>query len=234
MTSPKRISQILFALSAWFFVSALVSLVVVRIVSLTALPSLPGLSDDIGKLQDMNTLKEVCVLLVDGAASQKEASSLFAVWGLGFVATWSAMFGIASAFMYRQLRAAETHVRPNPANTTFLDSALGGTLELWKAFWGLYIVLPYVAALAIGGPVMLLKHFQVIEPAKAVDLIVTPLAFSAVAVIYFGSAVVAWRCSRNSSRRIWHYLTRLVIVLYTVVPLIKGITMLSIYLGPKV
>ena len=231
MKSSKRASQILVALSAWALMSVLMSMVIIKIIVLVGGPSLhSNLTSDIQNIQDLATLKKICVLLVDGAAAQKQAGWLLVSWGLWFVATWAAIFGMASVYLYRQLNSskeAETY----PPTETMLDLAIDGKLALWKAFWGLYIVLPYVAALVIYGLVALLKHFHVIEPAKVADLIVTPLAYSAIFVIWLGAAVVAWRCSGNTSRAVWRYLARTTIVLLTGVPIVKAVVLLSYYLA---
>lgn len=219
------------ALSAWFLVSALVSLVIIRILWFTALPSALNLSSDIKNLQDVGILREVALVLVDAAASQRETSWLLATWSFGFVATWCVIFFIAAIFLYRRLRVSEATIGASPPGTGWLDSALDGTLPLWKAFWGPYILLPYVVALVVGGPILLLKRFDIIAAGTAVDLIAMPLAVSAIMVVYLGSAAIAWRCSRNTSRPVWHYLARISITVYTVVPLIKSVAVLGIHLG---
>lgn len=231
MPSTKRASQILVALSAWAFVSAVFSLLIVKVVYMVALPtSLPNLTSDINNIQDLTALKKISVLLVDSLAAQKEAGWLLVSWGLWFVATWAAIFGLAFVFLYRQLATA--NVADNSrSRETILDLALAGKLELWKAFWGLYIALPLAATLVVYGVMVFLKSTHVVEPAKVADLILTPLAYSAVLVIFWGAAVIAWRCSVNTSRAIWRYLARIAIVLYTVLPLAKSAALLSYYLG---
>ncbi len=231
MLSTKRASHILIAVSAWAFVSAVASLLIVKVVYMTALPtSLPNLTSDINSIQDLAALKKISVLLVGSVAAQREAGWLLVSWGLWFVATWSAIFGLASAFLYRQL-AVTNVAEDSRSKETILDLALAGKLELWKAFWGLYIALPLAATLVVYGLIAFLKSSQVVEPTKVVDLILTPMAYSAVLVIFWGGAIVAWRCSANTSRAAWRYLARIAIVLYTVVPLAKSAAILSYYLG---
>lgn len=227
MLSTRRLSHILVALSVWALASALLSLLVVKVLYFTQLPSLaPSLSSDLNSVQDLAVLKKVCVLLVDTAAAQKEAGWLLVSWGLWFIATWSFIVGLTAVVLHRRL-ANSTTTESSPPNESIVDLALSGKLELWKAFWGFYIVLPYVATLVILGPLALLKYLHVVEQTTVVELVVIPLAISAVLVIFYGSAVVAWRCSRNTSRAAWRYLARIAIVLYTGVPLVKAAFSLS-------
>lgn len=224
--SARRLSQILVALSAWFFVAALFSLVIVRILSFAALPnSLANLSNDIRNLQDINTLKEVCVLLVDGARDQRESSWTLVVWGFGFVASWSAIFGIVSLRLFSKLSIQGSVAMP--ADASFFDDAIDGEVELWKAFWGVYIALPLIVAAFVGGCVFLLKKLYVADPFNALFLVVSSLAFSAVVVTSWWGAAIAWRCSRNTSHMMWHYLARIAIVFYTCIPAITATVRLT-------
>lgn len=231
MPSTKRASQALVTLSAWAFVSAVISLLIIKVLYMAALPtSLPNLTSDINNIQDLVALKKISLLLVDSVAAQKEAGWLLVSWGLWFVATWAAIFGLASVLLYRQLATA-TAADNSRSRETILDLALAGKLELWKAFWGLYIALPLAAAFIAYGLIAVLKSTHVVEPTKVADLILTPLAYSAVLVIFWGAAVIAWRCSANTSRAAWRNLARIAIVLYTVLPLAKSAVLLSFYLG---
>ncbi len=228
MLSTRRLSQLLVALSVWALASALLSLVFAKVAYFAALPSsLPNLSSDLNRLQDLAALKKICVLLVDSAAAQKEAGWLLVSWGLWFIAAWSFVVGCTAVTL-------STH----PCNSlrcapkgSIVDQALEGKLELWKAFWGFYVVLPHLAALAILGPLLLLNHLGVVEQTTVVELVIVPPAISAVLVIFWASAVVAWRCSSNASRAVWRYLARTAIVLYTGVPLAKAAFSLSYVLG---
>ena len=231
MLSTRRLSQLLVALSVWALASALLSLVFAKVAYFAALPSsLPNLSSDLNRLQDLAALKKICVLLVDSAAAQKEAGWLLVSWGLWFIAAWSFVVGCTAVTLYRLLPNAIPPDGANP-NGSIVDQALEGKLELWKAFWGFYVVLPYLAALAILGPLLLLNHLGVVEQTTVVELVIVPLAISAVLVIFWASAVVAWRCSSNASRAVWRYLARTAIVLYTGVPLAKAAFSLSYVLG---
>jgi hypothetical protein len=214
-------------LSVWALASALLSLLIAKVLYFTALPSsLPNLSSDLNSLQDLAALKKICVLLVDGAAAQKEAGWLLVSWGLWFIATWSFIVGLTAVVLHRRL-VSSTTTESSPPNESIVDLALSGKLELWKAFWGFYIVLPYVATLVILGPLALLNYLHVVEQTTVVELVVVPLAIAAVLVVFYASAVVAWRCSGNTSRVVWRYLARIAIVLYTGVPLAKAAFSLS-------
>ncbi len=227
MLSTRRLSQLLIALSVWALVSALLSLLIAKVVYFAAPPSLlPNLSSDLNSLQDLAALKKICVLLVEGAAAQREAGWLLVSWGLWFIASWSVIIGLTAIVLHRRL-ANSAATESSPANESIVDLALSGKLELWKAFWGIYIVLPYVAAIVILGPLALLKYLNVLGRTTAVELVVVPVATSAVLLIFYGSAVVAWRCSANTSRSVWRYLARIAIVLYSGIPLAKAAFSLS-------
>ncbi len=226
----KRASQILIALSAWAFVSAIASLLIFKIVYISALPtSLPNLTNDINNIQDFVVLKKISLLLAESVTTQKETGWLIASWGLWFVATWSAIFGVTTMLLYRQL----TKTNPTEeqcSKETILDLALTGKLELWKAFWVFYIALPAVASLTVYQILAILRRTHVIEPTKVADLILTPLAYSAVLVIFLGAAIVVWRCSTNTPSITWRYLVRGSIILFTVIPLAKSAILLGHYL----
>lgn len=231
MPSTQRASLLLVALSAWAIMSAVASLLIINVLQTAASPmSFSTLTSDINNIQDMAALKKIALLMVGAVAAQKEAGTLLVSWGLWFVATWSAIFGLASAYLYRQLAAANVADIPR-SNETILDLALAGKLELWKAFWGMYIALPLAVMIVAFGLMAFLKRAHIVEPAKVADLIVTPMAYSAVLVVFWGASIIAWRCSVNTSRTAWSLLARIAIVLFTVAPAAKSAVLLIYYLG---
>jgi len=230
MLSTKRASQILVALAVWAFISAVLSLLIVKIVYTATLPtSLTNITSEINRIQDLTTLKKISVLLADSITAEKEAGWLLVSWGLWFVATWSTIFGIATMFLYRQLITTKATEDSHPKET-MLDLALTGKLKLWQAFWGLYVALPMAASFAVYEVLAFLKGIHIIEPTKVADLILTPLSYSAVLVIFWGGAIVTWRCSANTTHKALCYLARVAVVLLTVAPLVQSATLLSHYL----
>jgi|GEM_PF-2446911 hypothetical protein len=221
MTTLKRTNQLLIFLSAWFFVTAIVSLIIIRILYLSELPaSLNHVSADIKNIQDLVTIKKVCVIALDYAYSQKDFNWLLINWALSFVALWAVTFGTVLVYFQKKLHQYNA-VEHSLQSESIIDLAIAGKLPLWKAFWGVFIGLSYGLSFAIYAFLSSLNRLHIIESAKVSDLIITPLAYSLILVTYLFTADIAWRCSRNSANNFWHYLTRAVILLLIVVPLIK-------------
>jgi hypothetical protein len=227
MSNLKRTNQLLILLSAWFFVAAIVSLIIIRILYLSGLPaSFNHLSTDIKNIQDLATLKNACVIALDYAFSQKDFNWLLINWALSFVAIWTVIFGTALVYFQKQLSHFNAVEYALPIEST-LELAITGKLPLCKAFWGVFIGFSYGLSFTIYILLFSLKHLHFIEPAKVSDLIITPLAYSLILVVYLFTADIAWRCSRNSKNNIWHYLARAAILVLIVVPLIKTMLMLN-------
>lgn len=229
MTTLKRASLFLSLISAWFFVSAIVSLIMVRTLYLTELPShFNNLSEDIKRIQDLVMLKNVCVAALNYAGSQKDFSWILVKWAFSFVATWTVIFTTALIYLKRQLNTFKQAEYTTQVKST-LDLAIDGKLPLWKAFWGIFIGLSYVLSITIYALLYSVKYFHIVELGKVPYLILTTLVYSLTSVIWLFTADIAWRCSRNSTNNTWHYLSRAAILLIIVVPLIKCMFLLHQY-----
>lgn len=224
LLATQRASRMLVVLLAWGLLSSLTSLYIVRLVYTATQPVSQAIALDrargINEIQDLTVLKKIAIALVESTVEKEKKAWLLVSWGIGFVITWSIIYTITFMFVYRQLQVSN-------ATETILDAAFAGTLELRKAFWGLYVVLPLVAAIIIFGLLAVLKSRDIVEPNALADLLLTPMAFSAVLVIYWSGAIVAWRCSVNTSRAVWRHLARLAIILITIIPLGKAAIVLG-------
>lgn len=226
MTAMKRTNWFLSFISAWFFVSAIVSLIMVRILYLTELPSsINNLPTEINAIQDLSLLKNVCVAAINYAGSQKEFSWVLAKWAFSFVAVWTVIFMIGLVCLKKQLNTFKQVELPSQLESP-LDLAISGKLPLWKAFWVVFIGLSYGLTITIYVLLYSLRKFHLIDSGKVPDLVLMTLAYSLTFVICLFSADIAWRSSRNSTNNMWHYLARTVILLLIVVPLIKGMFLL--------
>ena len=228
MTAVKRTNWFLSFVSAWFLVSAIVSLIMIRTLYLTELPSsisIHNLPTEINAIQELTLLKNVCVAAINYAGSQKEFNWVLAKWAFSFIAVWTVIFIIGLVCLKKQLNTFKQVEFPSQLESP-LDLAISGKLPLWKAFWMVFIGFSYGLSIIIYFSLYSLKHFHLIESGKVPELILTTLAYSLTLTIWLFSADIAWRCSRNSTKYIWHYLSRAAIFLITVVPLIKGMFLL--------
>lgn|GEM_PF-6651976 len=67
----------------------------------------------------------------------------------------------------------------------------------------------------------LLRNAGIIRAASIPDSILTSMAYSACLVIQQAGALCAWRCARNTARKVWRYLAWAAIIVLTVLPLLR-------------
>lgn len=70
-------------------------------------------------------------------------------------------------------------------------------------------------------PLSLLRNAGIIRAASIPDSILTSVAYSACLVIQLAGAICAWRCARNTARKVWRYLAWAAIIVLTVLPLLR-------------
>ena len=88
--------------------------------------------------------------------------------------------------------------------------ALTGQLPLWKAFWLVFVPVPFVLYWAY---IAVLWVWLWLNPMGHVWLIV--LVFTTVSFLLVAAAgTIVWQSSGNASQRIWSYLARLVVAIY--------------------
>ena len=179
MQPIKRAAFTLEILSSWAILTLLISAVIIRIIYKIDIPMFPTLADDITNMTDVTSLQKLCMLILDATEKGKDQAWLLATWGGSLVALWSGIFGIAAIYLARLLRRSEqgTTRQERPG---MLEQAIAGELPSWKAFWLLYIGLPYVLALLTQGLLWGLKQYHVIEKALLADLLLSPLTQAAI------------------------------------------------------
>ena len=93
---------------------------------------------------------------------------------------------------------------------SFFGRVLKGQLPLWKAFWLVFMPVPFVLYLAYIGTLWAWVWLNPMGHVWVITLIFTTVSFLLVAAV----GTIAWRSSGNTSQRIWSYLARLVIAIY--------------------
>lgn len=231
MLRIRRLTQLLIALCASAFVSAWVSFVIYRVLSMTALP-LSGLdiANDIGRVEDIAKLKEVTIALASAVSELRDSGALLAKWGLGFVLVWSIILGTITLLTYREVcKASITPHHPEVEN--FIDRALAGKLELWKVFWGGYVALSLLLFFISGSVLKLLTQVgNTTNSLFLLNAITGPIALSVPITIYLLSALLVWRSASNTSSVAWRYLAKSFVIIVTAIPLIRSITAINAFL----
>lgn len=226
MQPLKRAAFTLEILSSWAILTLLISAVLLKITHQIDIPTFPMLADDITKITDIEVLQKLCVLLIDETAKRKDQTWLLVAWGFSMVAFWSSIFALAAIYLARLLRDSKRNAAEQHA-VGVVEQAITGELPLWKAFWLLYMALPFLLALTTRGIVWCLKHYHVIETGLLADLLIVPLTQAAILTIWLWGATVTWRCATNTRRPVWKYTARTVVIIQTVLPLIVSVGMLS-------
>jgi len=224
MLRIRRLTQLLIALCASAFVSAWISFVIYRVLSMTALPlSGSNIASDIGKIENIAKLKEVTIALSRAEFELRNSGELLAKWGLGFVIVWSVILGSIALVTYRQV--CKTSIAPaHPDIENFIDRALAGKLELWKVFWGGYVTLSLLLFFISGGILKLLTQIGTTTSALfLLNAITSPIALSVPITIYLLLALLVWKSAPNTSFIAWQYLAKAFVVIVTIIPLIKSI-----------
>ena len=112
MLRIRRLTQLLIALCVSAFLSALISIVIYRVLSMTALPlSGPNIVNDIRGIEDINKLREVTIAFLSAAFDLRESGATSVKWSLGFVLIWSTILGSVAVVTYRQI--CKVSIAPN-------------------------------------------------------------------------------------------------------------------------
>jgi hypothetical protein len=231
MLRIRRLIQLLIALCASAFVSSWISFVIYRVLSMTALPlSGSDIANDVGKIEDIAKLREITIALFGAASELRDSGALLAKWGLGFVLVWSIILAAIALVTYREAcKASIASTHPEVEN--FVDLALAGKLELWKVFWGGYVLLSLLLFLVSGSVLKLLTQVgSATDSLFLLNAIAGPIALSIPITIYLLSALLVWRSAANTSSVAWHYLAKAVVGIVTIFPLIRGIIAANAFL----
>jgi hypothetical protein len=228
MLRIRRLTQLLIALCASAFVSALISFVIYRVLCMTVLPlSGSDIVNGIRSVEDIAKVKETTIVFISAAYQLRDNGASLAKWGLGFVLVWSIILGTLALVTYREVcKASIAPAHPEAEN--FIDRALAGKLELWKVFWGGYVALSLLLFFIFGSVLKLLTQVgSATSSLFLLNVIAGPIALSVPITIYLLSALLVWQSASNTSSAAWRYLAKAVVIVVTIVPLIRGIIAIS-------
>ena len=231
MHPANRLAAIGLGLSALIALAGVFALLIFLLLSKVALlNALQGASEGIANSNDLATIKKISLMLVD-AYREERASRFSVVWlGLGAMISACAMTAAIYARMLVVLaREKVARSEHEPASGTrhgaLLDfgfHALKGSLKLWQSFWLLYVPAPILLGVVLGGAYLSLDRLG-LQRMPELGLALWSLAASAVCLAFFAASVIVWRCSGNTSWKLWTYIARVVVVLMIVVPLAEAI-----------
>jgi hypothetical protein len=223
MLRTRRIVQLQTALCLWAFLSAYIAFVFHRILEAVALPRvMTNLASGIAGLQEIDTVKKVCVLVVEGSVDVRDNGAFLAALGLGFVMALSVIVCATAGLLYRELQRSKDSRETSETENT-VDLALSGRLALWKTFWGFYVGVSLLSALAINGAASLLMKHGAFEDSRWLNFVAMPVAMAIPLTLSFISAYAVWRCAPNTERAVWRYLARIAVVLFSGVPVIQSL-----------
>ncbi len=227
MLRIRRLTQLLLALCACAFISACISLGIYRFFSIqTGRKITPEILAEISNINDINVIKSFFLPFVAAATELRDSADQLAGWGLSFVLIWACLLGFVAIALYRQItmtQSTEIHVQFENS----LDRALAGKLELWKIFWGGYVV--FLLAMQLISNKLFALLTSIIDVHGLTSLITVPIAIAIPVTLHFIAAILVWQSAKNTSRVVWTYLARLVVVAFTVLPSSIGIyTVVSI------
>lgn len=229
MSAALRLTAVIFVCSAVLVLAGIISLHVFAVLSYGTLPaSLREIANGIAASPDIAVIKKVCLFLVD--AYQEERRDRFdSAWlGLGLLIAMGT-FGVAiSARLYvllgglkaQDMSGGSWDVPLRSPVARLLSRSFAGTLELWKAFWLIYLPVPVLLAVILSGGYKTLQNIGLKGP-LLIQLVAGSLLSSIVYLSFIAASVIVWRCSRNTPSQLWTYLARTVVVLIIVVPLAR-------------
>ena len=93
-----------------------------------------------------------------------------------------------------------------------IRSMLRGEAQLWKAFWLFYFVGSMLLVYVLQS---LLHRLILIAPDSFLNSF-TSVVFIAIVGIVYGliAAFAVWRCSKNTSHRVWQFLARAAVIFH--------------------
>lgn len=226
----RRLVQLMIALCASAFLSALISFALYRILSLTALPlSGSNIANDIQSINDIGKLKELSVAFVGLSTELRNSGETLTKWGLGFVLVWSTILGTVALTTYREItKASKAPIEPAVENV--FDRALAGKLELWKVFWGGYVALSLLLFFIFIVTAHLFTQVEAIKSSFLFNALACPIALSIPYTFYLLCALLVWRSASNTSSVVWCYLAKAFVIVFTAFPIIRSVYAVSVAL----
>lgn len=228
MNPAHRLAAIGLGLSALFALAGVFALLVFLLLShVSLLNALQSASEGIANSNDLATIKKISLMLVD-AYREERASRFTIVWlGMGAMIGATTVTAAIYARLLVVLRVSQSdgllaERTGQSALRLFMFRALNGSLKLWQSFWLIYVPFPILLALVLGGVYLSLDHLG-LQRMPELGLVLWSLAASAICLAFFVASVMVWRCSKNTSWKLWTYIARVVVVLMIVVPLAKAV-----------
>ena len=231
-TSGQRITLLIIVLSALFGLSGLISLGLLKVMLIPALP-LRNYAEDINNISDLAVLKNVCVPLAEELFSKMNAFRASSKWGPLFVTISGFLCFSIGVYLYRLLgreRLEQSHENAQVPDSrkSIMEQAFSGELKLWKAFWFLYVPVPIISGLSITLLLSMTNRIGVAESFGFNIFIFLPIILSAAFIAVISVAIITWRCAANTSHRFLFYATRGLIIFYFV-PLLTKAALLFVY-----
>lgn len=221
MLRIRRLTQLLLALCACAFISALMSLGLYRLFAIKAVNQLsPEMLAEISNIQDINVIKSFFLPFVTLATELRDSADRLAGWGLSFVIIWASLIGFVAIALYRQIITTQ-QIETNPQTENTIDRAFAGKIELWKIFWGVYVIL--LLAMQLIASKLFATFTELISLYGTASLILIPIGLAIPVTMHLLAALLVWKSATNTSHRFWTYLARTVVLAVTVLPSIRGI-----------
>lgn len=230
MLRLRRLSQLMIALCATAFLSALASLIIYRVLAMTSISTdHVEITNGLREIQDIEPLRKIALTLVQAGVELREAGSTLALWGLGFVLIWSLILGLTAFASYRQACKVGVGIDA-PEAENIIDQALAGKLALVKMFWSGYVTLLLLFWLISFAIFQFLPLFKTSDISFLTIALFVPIALAVPAIMQLSCAILVWRCSANTSSVMWGYLAKLAVLTLTVIPTVWGLAHLLVLL----
>ncbi|MGE5493324.1 MAG: hypothetical protein ACM31P_18855 [Actinomycetota bacterium] len=236
MNSTLRLTWLIFGMSLLFAIAGAFLLVAIFVASLVAVP---GLMDSFAhsissaQPQDMDAIKEACLMLAKVEERDQVARMQFTWWGYWLVLLFGTVCAVLSGrllyVMHRTQDAAITEsTEPTQSMVrTILSRAWQGQLRLWQAFWFLYLPVPLALASGVSAFYVALASSYTVRRSFLLQFVAYPLLWALSYVSFIALSIVVWRCSVNTNRRIWTYAARGMVIVSAVGPVIELLVYLS-------
>jgi hypothetical protein len=225
-TSGQRVTLLIIVLSALFGLSGLISLALLKIAMMSALP-VRNFAEDISNINDLAVLKTICVPLAEEYSSRMNAFRATSKWGPLFLTISGILCFSIGVYLYHLLgreRLEQSHENAQEQNRrkSVIELAFSGELKLWKAFWFFYVPVPLICGLGITLLLGITKRIGDADSFGFDIFMFLPIILAAAFISVLSVAIITWRCAANTSYRFLFYVTRGLILLYVVTLLTKA------------
>jgi len=212
----KRLVFLLAFVAASMFATMLYYLLSNSLIEVVALPRFMEISKELAKANNAEAYLKFCRLFVESMDQTHQAQIL--VHGLLRVSMAFMIVGCGLLFLLsmRLLRLDPADAAANaipgrfsPARgVDFLINLWEGKAPLWLAFWAFALPVAVIELIALP-----LLATQLKVESNFETLLYFSLASGIAMVCYLFSLSVIWRCARNTTRKLWEWLARTLVVL---------------------